>query len=331
MFDKVTFSSEAQAYRLMFNLNDKYRDKVVNLMPKTLDDAISSALWFEDHAEGLSPNNDDLTSVHHDGTKQSGVAQALDRCANAHRQDVHMLTEQISKLAVQLGRQRTEPRGRQSITHRDYMAAQPHRQWQDDAPAHMLHHSPYPPQENLAGLVAAERSDYAPGARRVIMRAETYLEQVTAASPSCLNTTHRSAAVTVANSHSLAITATALSGVSALQWQHDAIYALHGIQLMYIMTTAALHWFILDQAFMLADHPSGVNMCTQVNVWEHIPTWTCINLKTLVCNSLCCITWHVCMTPTYSPGLTSEGRTLVTSCDDCKLRNRPARHHDRKA
>ena len=52
MYDKVNYPEEAQIHRFMSNLNDKYRDKVVNRIPRTLTEAVASALWFEDRDRG---------------------------------------------------------------------------------------------------------------------------------------------------------------------------------------------------------------------------------------------------------------------------------------
>ena len=81
MFDKVNYPEEAQIHRFMSNLNDKYQDKVVNRIPRTLTEAVDSALWFEDRGRGpVASSAADTASVpaYQDDRSGSNIAQALD-------------------------------------------------------------------------------------------------------------------------------------------------------------------------------------------------------------------------------------------------------------
>ncbi|KAL9577417.1 MAG: hypothetical protein Q9203_007469 [Teloschistes exilis] len=113
MFGKVQYPDVAQVHRFMHNLNDKYRDKVIDRMPRTLDEAIDSAIWFEDCAAGVLPNSNTSTFTPRDDASKSSIGPALDKYAAAQHQDVDKLTDKVKPV---IASQTVQPRARTKAT-----------------------------------------------------------------------------------------------------------------------------------------------------------------------------------------------------------------------
>ena len=60
LYAKTNYPEAGQANRFMSNLNDTFRERVINRMPQTMDEAVACALWHEDRDIRATPSCNEL-------------------------------------------------------------------------------------------------------------------------------------------------------------------------------------------------------------------------------------------------------------------------------
>ena len=102
LFAKTNYPVAGQANRFMSNLNDTFRERVINRMPQTMDEAVACALWHEDRDIGATPERAAALADRRAGNSGSDVSKFTKDMANDITKGI---TEGFGKLALQLNTQ----------------------------------------------------------------------------------------------------------------------------------------------------------------------------------------------------------------------------------